>query len=157
MEQISEHLYMDIEFLFLQYTIHSPVKKNTNQLYVLQSHFFNVFSHQYSIDILRVSIHPLSPQNRQVIVKANSLQKLLLSNECMLPQWILTSVYAVLYCSWKEPMIKQGKKRNFFFFFIYQTLLSKVTYSAFSLHICIVSMCVPWGSNTTYALVKAML
>ncbi len=147
MEQISEHLYMDIEFLFLQYTIHSPVKKNTNQLYVLQSHFFNVFSHQYSIDILRVSIHPLSPQNRQVIVKANSLQKLLLSNECMLPQWILTSVYAVLYCSWKEPMIKQGKKRIFFFFSFIRRFYPKWL-TVHSVYTFVLSVCVFPGDQT---------
>ncbi len=128
-------------------------KKNSNQLYVLQSHFFNVFSHQYSIDMLRVSIHPLSPQNRQVIVKANWLQKLLLSNECMLPHWILTYVYAVLYCSWKEPMIKQGKKSKLIYFHL-SDALSKVIQS---IHVYCQYVCSLGIKPTTFALVNAML
>ncbi len=35
----------------------------------------------------------------------------------------------------------------YIYIYIYQTLLSKATYSAFRLYICIVSMCVPWESN----------
>ncbi len=39
------------------------------------------------------------------------------------------------------------RKLWFIYIYIYQMLLSKVTYRAFRLYICIVSMCVPWESN----------